>query len=277
MGGKSSAPPPPDYAAAANATAAGNLDAARAAASANRVNQNTPYGSLTYSQTPTYGPDGKLNPDAGWTATQTLSPAQQQILNQNNQLSSGLLDTAQQGLNYAGGLMSHPGVDMSQLPAVGINPGQTYQDAIMQRLQPNLDMQNQMSDAQLANQGVMAGSQAYDNAKRQLYQSQNDQRAAAVTQGFQTGLAANQNAFNQTAYNQMQPVNVINALRTGSQVSTPSYVNNAQQATTQGPDLLNAAQQQYNAQVGNVNAQNAQSSNTMNGIASVAGTAALLF
>ena len=50
---KSSAPPPPDYAAAAQATAQGNLEAARAAAQANRANQITPWGTLTWSQNPT--------------------------------------------------------------------------------------------------------------------------------------------------------------------------------------------------------------------------------
>ena len=42
--GKGSSPPPPapDYAGAAQATAAGNLEAARANAAANRVNQYTP-------------------------------------------------------------------------------------------------------------------------------------------------------------------------------------------------------------------------------------------
>lgn len=71
--GKSSAPPAPDYSSAAKETASGNLDATRAAAKANRINQVTPYGSLTYSQT---GSD----PDAGWTQTQTLSPQAQAAL-----------------------------------------------------------------------------------------------------------------------------------------------------------------------------------------------------
>lgn len=47
-----SPPPAPDYTAAAKETAAGNLEAARAATQANRINQYTPYGSLTYTQKP---------------------------------------------------------------------------------------------------------------------------------------------------------------------------------------------------------------------------------
>lgn len=57
--GGGSAPPPPDYTAAAQQTAQGNLQAARAAASANRVNQVTPYGNLDYAIT---GTDSYGNP-----------------------------------------------------------------------------------------------------------------------------------------------------------------------------------------------------------------------
>lgn len=50
MGGKSDAPAPPDYIGQANATAQGNLAAARASTSANRIDQVTPYGSIKYTQ-----------------------------------------------------------------------------------------------------------------------------------------------------------------------------------------------------------------------------------
>ena len=45
-----SAPAAPDYASAAKETAAGNKEAAQFAVNANRINQYTPYGSLTYSR-----------------------------------------------------------------------------------------------------------------------------------------------------------------------------------------------------------------------------------
>jgi hypothetical protein len=50
MGGKSSTPAAPDYVGQANATAAGNLAAARSQTQANRINQTTPYGSIKYTQ-----------------------------------------------------------------------------------------------------------------------------------------------------------------------------------------------------------------------------------
>jgi len=315
--GKSDAPPPPDYTAAAQATAAGNLEAAKYAAQANRVNQITPYGNLTYTQSgggvnqtaydqamqdynkqlsaynnqsksnssnplsPTYNYQEKINKPTApsikdyttdsnqWTATQTLTPAQQKILEQNQGLSSGLLNTAQQGLDYASGIMSKPGIDMSKLPQVGINPGETYSDAIMRRLAPQIAQENEMSDAALANQGIAQGTEAYNNAKRTLQMGQNDRQLGAITSGMGVGLQANQQAFGQQGYNQMQPINVINALRTGSQVQAPSYVSVPQQATTAGPDILGATGAQYNAQLAQTNANNAASGGFLNGLMNI--------
>lgn len=264
--GKDDAPPPPDYVGAAKETAQGNLDMARAATAANRVNQITPYGSLTYKQS---GTDQYGNPT--WTSTQELAPAQQKIMEQQAGLSSGLLNTAQQGLDYAGNLMARPGIDTSKLPQVGINPGEMYSDAIMRRLQPQLAQEKGQFDAQMANQGIATNSEAYANAKRQFDQTQNDRLTAAQIGGMNTGLNANQQAFAQAGYNQMQPINVINALRTGSQVQAPSWVNAANQATTQGPDILGATGQQYNAQVAQTNANNAGLSNFTTGLMNMAG------
>jgi hypothetical protein len=264
--GKDEAPPPPDYTAAANATAAGNLAAAQAAAAANRVNQVTPYGNLNYTQT---GQDSYGNPM--WTATQTLAPEQQKIASQQAQLSSGLLNTAQQGLDYAGNLMAKPGIDQSQLPSTGFNPGQSYQDAMMARLEPQIGRENQSFEQDMANKGIGAGTPAYNTAKQLLAQNQNDRYNQATVQGLNAGLTANQQAFNQAGYNQMQPINVINALRTGSQVSTPNYVNPALQATTQGADILGATGQQYNANLAQTNANNAGISNFTSGLMNMGG------
>jgi hypothetical protein len=266
--GGGDAPPAPDYIGAAKETAAGNLEAARATAAANRVNQVTPYGNLTYSITgkDSYGNDM-------YTANQVLSPAQQKMLEQNQGLSSGLLNTAQQGLDYASGLMSRPGVDTSKLPSYGINPGETYSDAIMRRLQPQIAQENEMSDAALANQGIAQGTEAYNNAKRTLQMGQNDRQLGAITSGMNVGLGANQQAFNQEAYNQMQPINVINALRTGSQVQNPNFVSVPQQANTGGADILGATNAQYTNQMSGYNAGQAANANMLGGLMSLGGAA----
>lgn len=103
-GGK--APKAPDYTAAANAQGQANLDALRAGAALNRVNQVGPTGSTTYKN---------LGGDQ-WEQTTTLSPEQQKILEgqQANQIDLGRI--AGQRLNAAGDAMSQP-LDVSGQPA----------------------------------------------------------------------------------------------------------------------------------------------------------------
>jgi hypothetical protein len=175
-------------------------------------------------------------------------------------------------LDYAGNVISKPGVDTSKLPSTGFDPGQSYQDAILKRLSPQLDRENQSFEQDMANKGIGVGTAAYNNAKTLLAQNQNDRLTSATVQGVNTGLTANQQGFNQAAYNQMQPINVINALRTGSQVSTPNYVNPALQSTTQGPDLLAATTNKYNAQLGATNAANANTANFVSGLMNLGGS-----
>jgi len=269
-GGKGgSAPPPPDYAGAATATAAGNLEAARATAAANRTNQITPYGNLTYTANPGTDPYGNTL----YTATQTLAPEQQGILKSTNLLNQGLMDTANTGLNYANTVLSQPGIDTSKLAQTGINPGQSYQDAIMSRLGPQIDRESAALDQQLANRGIAAGTDAYNQAKTLQAQKQNDLLNSATVTGMNTGLAANQQGFQQAAYNQMQPINVINALRTGSQVQNPNFASTPMQANTAGPDLLGAANASYQNQLNAYNAQQAQQGGFMGGLMSLGGSA----
>jgi hypothetical protein len=103
--------------------------------------------------------------------------------------------------------------------------------------------------------------------------SQNDRQLGAITSGMNVGMGANQQAFQQQAYNQMQPINVINALRTGSQVQNPNYVSVPQQANVAGPDILGATNALYTNQVNATNAANAASGNFMGGLMDLGGAA----
>ena len=346
MGKSASAPPPPDYRAAAVETAAGNLEAARAASAANRINQITPYGSLVYSQQGkfdprayeqaqksyqealsqqgaalpqgysltdpnpfskrlavqprdgfqfAYGPSGDqievpltgdqlkapriedfltapANPDEGWTARQFLSPEQQQLLDYQNQTSMGLGRLAGQGLGYVEEMLQTP-FDTSKLPTTGFNPSQSYQDAYMQRLQPQIEQSREALQQRLANQGIDIGSTAYDRALQSQAQRENDLLLGATTQGFGIGQQARQSALQEQAYLRNEPLNTLSAVRTGSQVQGPSFVNSAQQATTAGPDILGATQMGYNAQMGAANAQNAANNAMTQGLFSLGGAA----
>jgi len=267
LGPAPSAPAAPDYRGAAQETAAGNLEAARAATAANRVNQITPYGTLKYEVT---GADPYGNPT--WTATQALSPAQQQLLDYQNQASLGLGKLAGQGLGYVENMLKTP-FDTSKLPSTGFNPSQTYQEAYMQRLAPQLQQGREQLQQRLANQGIDIGSTAYDRAMMQQAQRENDLLAAATTQGFGVGQQARQTALQEQAYLRNEPLNTLSAVRTGAQVQGPQFVNSAQQATTAGPDILGAAGMQYNAAMGDFNAKQAAQANLNQGLFSLGGAA----
>jgi hypothetical protein len=267
MGKSASAPPPPDYTGAARETAAGNLDAARANIAANRVNQYTPYGSLEYQQS---GQDPYGNPM--WSATQSLAPAQQQLLDYQNKASLGLGELTGKGLGYVSNMLDNP-FDVSQLPSTGINPSQSYQDAYMQRLAPQLQQGRERLEQQLANQGIQLGSEAYDRAMSNQAQRENDLLLGATTQGFGVGQQARQSALQEQAYLRNEPLNTLSAVRTGAQVQGPTFVNPAMQANTAGADILGATQMGYNAQMGAANAQNAANNAMTQGLFSLGGAA----
>jgi hypothetical protein len=272
MGKGGSAPPPPDYRAAARETAAGDLEAARAASAANRVNQVTPYGSLTYSQNE--GLDNFGNPT--FTATQTLSPAQQRLLDYQNATSEGLGELTGKGLGYVENMLDDP-FTTENLASLGFDSGQQYQDAYMARLQPQIEQSREAMDVKLANAGIPIGSEAYKRAMMTQSQRENDLLLGATTQGFGTGLAARQQGFNEAAYQRNEPLNTLNAVRTGSQVTNPSYVSVPQQATTKGADMLGAATAQGNYDTASANANAAQGAGMTSGLFSLAGTATMAF
>jgi hypothetical protein len=170
---------------------------------------------------------------------------------------------------------------------------------IMQRLAPQLERQQKSLDTQLANQGIMRGSEAYEQAQQDLAMKQNDlmNQAALSGQSVQQNLfgqslqagqfgntaqqqmLANQlsqanlqnqargQGFQELAYQRNEPINTLNAVRSGSQVTTPNqfYVNAPQQATTTGADYMSAAQATGNANIANTNAQNAYQNALMSG------------
>jgi len=212
------------YLQAANVTTAGNLAGAQTATQANRINQNTLYGGLNYQQ----GTDANGNPT--WTANQTGTDQTQ-----------GLVNSSLAGLQAS-----------INNPAYGINPGQTYSDAIMQRLQPQMAQSAESNKAALANQGIVPGTQAYDNAMRTFQQGQNDLLTSAQVQGMNTGLQAQ--ALQGTQAGQIKSL------------TTPNLINAPQQAAVAGPDYTGALATQTNANIAAQNAALGQATNQTAGL-----------
>ena len=88
-------------------------------------------------------------------------------------------------------------LNTSGVAAMPVNAGTTGQQAIMQRLQPQIQQGDTAYSAQLANQGIAYGSQAYDNAMRVHNQSNNDLLSQAALQGIGLDMSANQQGYNQ--------------------------------------------------------------------------------
>ena len=297
LGPAPSAPAAPDYAAAAQATAAGNLTAAQAATAANRVNQVTPYGNLNYTQTK----DADGNPV--WTATTSLSDIGQQLLNNQNRSAIGLGSTTNAALQDVQNTMSKPfnpnlpamqsnlatptynqvgqGPQFSQM---GSNPqlqtkvggtGMEGWDAatalINKRLQPQIQQSDERLQAQLANQGIAPGTEAYNRAMTQQGQKTNDLLTQAQLQGatvqnqmFNQNLNAGQfgnQALNQMNANQLANLGFNNA--TGQQAfanqligtqANNAILNQGFNNQLQNANLTNLANQQaYNQAMTNYN------------------------
>jgi hypothetical protein len=253
MGGKSKAPKTPDYAGAAQATAQGNIEATRIASAANRVSQYTPYGNLIYSKVPGGGPDD-------WQATTTLSPTGQQLLEQADKTSLGLGNLQNSALDRVTNAYSQP-YDYSSVGDIQ----KQAEGAITSRLDPMWTQRQGALENQLLNQGITRGSEAWSNAMRDFDSGRND--------AYQQAILAGINTMPQTQALAMglrnQPLNELNAIRSGSQVTNPTFGNTPQQATTGGADLLTAAQAAYggnlNAYNANVGQQNATQNSLMQG------------
>jgi hypothetical protein len=106
-------------------------------------------------------------------------------------LASGMRDakygSAQRNLNLSG---------VANMP---VNAGMTGQQAILQRLAPQMQRQREGLRTQLVNQGFRPGTEAYNRAMEQQGQQENDMFTQAAMQGIGLDMSANQQGFGQAA------------------------------------------------------------------------------
>ena len=79
---------------------------------------------------------------------------------------------------------------------------------------------------------------------------------------------ARSQGFQETAYQRNEPINTLNAVRSGSQVTNPNqfYTNAPQQQTTAGADYLGAMGLANQNDIANANAYNAQQNAMISGL-----------
>lgn len=216
--GKKSAPPAPDYTAAAQATAQSNLQAAQQQTAANRPTQITPWGTSAWSK----------GPDDAWTQNISLSPQEQQALNDQMGIQSGKSGLAQGmmgrlgeataqpfdwsnmtsmgGVPQAGGLQAtstQPGqpLQAGNLDATGDMGRQRIEQQLFQRMaQPHAQQQSAL-DTQLAGMGLQRGSEAWGREQQRLGDQQSREmydamQTAGTEQSRQFGMAQQAGAQN---------------------------------------------------------------------------------
>ena len=207
---KAKAPAPIDPKATAAAATGTNITTAIANSAMGSVNQIGPNGSIIRTQT---GTKTITDPYTGatyevptYTDTTTLSPEQQGIYDQTNAAVSG------------------------RLASLG-STRQSVEDALMARLNPQIERDRERMESRLANQGLVAGSRAYGASQSDFGRSVNDARLGAILSAGQEESSA---------------INNINALRSGGQMGIPQggMGRPAQAATTDVAGLINARQQQ---------------------------------
>ena len=229
MGKAGSPPAAPDYTAAAKQTQESQMSS-----------QYTPYGSQVYS------PD--TTSPSGFRSDISLNPQAQGALDTQLGLSGQMGELGQQFMPQVQQQYSQP-MDLSSVQDIA---NKSY-EAQTSRLDPQWNQREDQTRTRLANQGLMSGGEAYGNEMRDFGQQRNDAYQQANLASIATMPQTYQLAS--SAYN--QPLNTMNAIRSGAQVQNPQF------AQTPGANMSQAAQNQgqyagdvYNTEVGGQNSMN---------------------
>lgn len=214
------------------------------------VNQNTDYGSLSYTQTGT-SPDGTPI----YSATTSLSPAQKQLLTtlQGTQQTAG---TAAQnllsGANYGA---QQPG------DVIGNSTSGLVKDAMAKQvayLKPQQDADISQLDAKLKNQGFNPGDPGYDKAMNALKQS----HGQTIT-GFESTMEPQM--FQQAMQSYLMPAQLGGTLAGFGAPTNPTF-QNTPGLNIAPADLVGATANAQKAQQATYDAQMKQNNAMMSGL-----------
>ena len=236
----------PDYAGLANQQYAANKDAARFNAMSGNPWFSNPYGT----QQVDWSGAKTGSKDVPYVSTD-LTPLGQQAWDSQQRLSAQMGTAAENSLSRVNDAFAEP---FSMDGITGLQDA--AQKAIMSRLTPILNEREDRLTNQLANQGLTAGGEAYSNSMRDFNNSRNDAESQAVLHAI--GLQPQMLSSAMTMRN--QPLNELNALRTGAQVQAPQFPGytgspaSAAPIYQAGSDAGNFQTDLYNADMGTRNA-----------------------
>jgi len=228
------APKAPDPKATADAQAQMNRETAITQAGLNSTNQVTPWGNLTYTQSGTWD-DGTPQ----FTATQTLSPEQQELYNLSTSTQKNLGNIGVEQSGKIRDLLNSP-IDMSNEAVES-----RLFDLGSKRLNPQFAERESQMRQDLLNRGIREGTPAFESEMTRFNQSRND----AFNQLALTGRGQ---AMQELLTSRNQPINEISALLSGSQVQAPNFTSTPQTPVS-GVDYAGLVQNNYNQEVANNN------------------------
>lgn len=256
-----SPPPAPNPLETARAQGDMNQSTATTQQLLNMTNQVTPQGSLTYNQTGNNtftGADGRTYTVPQFTATTTLSPAEQRIFDINNVTKENLAGIGRDASSKIGSILG-TNVNLSNDAVEG-----RLMDLATKRLDPRFARDEESLRTKLTNMGLKPGSQAWNAEMTNLGQTKNDALNSLL-------LSGRQQSINEILTERNQPINEIMAMLSGSQVSQPNFTNTPQTQVA-GTDYAGLVTNNYNQAVNQANVERQQNGAMMGGLFGMAGT-----
>lgn len=206
-GGKGKAPEAPDYTKAAEKQGESSKEVTNMQTWANRPNQSTPWGSVNWTPTATVDP-ATGQKVTQWSQSYNLNPESQRALDAQMNLQTGrselagsFMDRVRNDLstpfNWGGMPEAGKAPEATQFDRVATAPRlqttldtsanaaerQRIENALFDRMSPIHERQQSALDAKLANQGITAGSEAYNREMQRIGDQQSRERFNALEMG----------------------------------------------------------------------------------------------
>lgn len=254
---KPKAPAPPDPVATANAQTASNLATARTEAELNRYNQNTPYGSVNWT-----------NNGDQWTQTTTESPEEARLRQLSQQQGTALGELGLEQTGRVSDILSQPYNPrrLNLADALGDYNGDVEartRELATRGLDTQFNRSEESLRSRLANQGINAGTEAFGAELSAFNEGKGNAYAAAelaardtarADRGQMLSEALTQYGSDTTADQaaRTNPLNEIIALASGVQTN-PINPGQGAQVGVNGTDIAGITQAAFNNQMAGYN------------------------
>lgn len=258
-----------DAASVGNNQQSANINSAINTQKLNQVDQITPFGNLTYANTGgTYDYNGNWIPK--FSATTTLAPDQQKLLDQRSASQSGLFDLAKSFFPQASAALNTKLPTFGALPDTAAYTDNAYK-ALTARGTEDINRAEEAQKVQNANQGVATGSDAYNRALQPFERSRVDLsnqstiNADTLANSYINRDITGRNQQTQEALlRQQNPLQNYASLLSLAGGSTNPTFSSTPQTTVQAPDVTSPALAQFQSQVAQYQ-QGQQNSNALMG------------